>query len=593
MLLLLAFAVIAGAATGLTPCVLPVLPGLLAASSTGGRRRPLAIVTGLVVTMVLVIIGLASLLDQLGLGDAFLRNFAIVVLALFGLSLLVPALSRALERPLAAASRFGPRSSGTGVLSGLAVGGALGVVCAPCAGPILGAVISVSATRGASSSVVVLAIAFGLGLGLTLLLIASGWRKIAPRRGRAGRHMTAQRALGVVMLLTSFALYHMLDVRLTTALAGDFPSFLISPTEGLEQSGAIRAQLDKIHGPAKFDSTHATQAQERAGATVAVAIPGVKTPPLPDLGPAPAFVGTQRWFNTPGGRPLTLASLRGQVVLVDFWTYTCINCIRTFPYLKALYAKYHKDGFEIVGVHTPEFSFEHDAGNVAAAIEQNGLRYPVVQDNNYATWNAYGNQFWPADYLIDASGEVRYTHDGEGEYAQGEAAVRELLAQAGRARQLGVPAHATGVAVSSSQITPETYLGSNRAEGWLPSLPTPGVHSYSPVPKLPLNAFSYGGRWRIEGESATALASATITANIDAQHVYLVLGSAGGRGRRIRVLLDGHPISPTDSGSDVRAGTVTVRGQRLYSLVSLPTTQTHRLTLELAPGVSGYAFTFG
>jgi cytochrome c biogenesis protein CcdA/thiol-disulfide isomerase/thioredoxin len=593
MLLLLAFAVLAGAATGLTPCVLPVLPGLLAASSTGGRRRPLAIVVGLVTTMVLVIVGLASLLAGLGLGDAFLRNFAIVVLALFGLSLLVPPLSRALERPLAAASRFGPRSSGTGVLSGLAVGGALGVVCAPCAGPILGAVISVSATRGASSSVVVLAVAFGLGLGLTLLLIASGWRRIAGRLLRAGRHMIAQRALGAVMLLTAFALYHMLDVRLTTALAGDFPSFLVSPTEGLESSGAIRAQLDKIHGPAKFDSKHATPAQRSAGASVGVAIPGVTTPPLPNLGPAPAFVGTQRWFNTPGGRPLTLASLRGHVVLVDFWTYTCINCIRTFPYLKALYAKYNNDGFEIVGVHTPEFSFEHDASNVAAAISQNGLRYPVVQDNNYATWNAYGNQSWPADYLIDGNGEVRYTHFGEGDYAQGEAAVRELLAQAGRARVLGVPAHAHGLATATALATPETYLGARRAEGFLPALPIAGLHRYPGVQHLPLNAFSFAGLWREEPERATAVSSATITGNIHAQKVYLVLSSSGDRPRQIRVLLDGRPITPQQSGTDVHHGVLTVRSQRLYNLVSLSSAQTHTLTLTLSPGVSGYAFTFG
>lgn len=593
MLLLLGFALIAGAATGLTPCVLPVLPGLLAASSTGGRRRPLAIVAGLVVTMVLVIVGVASLLDGLGFGNQFLRNFAIVVLALFGLSLLVPPLSRALERPLAAASRFGPRSSGTGVLSGLAVGGALGVVCAPCAGPILGAVISVSATQGASSRVVAVAVAFGLGLGMTLLLIASGWRKLAGRLLRAGRHMTAQRALGAVMLLTSFAIYQMLDVRLTTALAGHFPSFLVSPTEGLESSGAIRAQLDRIHGPAKFDSTHATPAQRHAGATVAVAIPGVQTPPLPSLGQAPEFTGTQQWFNTPGGRPLPLAALRGQVVLVDFWTYTCINCIRTFPYLKALYAKYHKDGFEIVGVHTPEFSFEHEAGNVAAAIEQSGLRYPVVQDNNYATWNAYGNQYWPADYLIDANGVVRYTHFGEGDYAQGEAAVRELLAQAGRARTLGLPAHAQGTATANELATPETYLGAEKAHGFLPALPTAGLHRYPGLQRLPLNAFSFGGLWREESERATAVSSATLTANIHAQHVYLVLSSSEDRPRHIRLLLDGRPITPHQSGADVHNGVLTVRSQRLYSLVSLPSAQTHILTLELNPGISGYAFTFG
>jgi thiol-disulfide isomerase/thioredoxin len=405
--------------------------------------------------------------------------------------------------------------------------------------------------------------------------------------------MTAQRALGAVMLLTSFAIYQMLDVRLTTALAGDFPSFLVSPTEGLEGSGAIRAQLAKIHGPAKFDSTQATPAQRHAGAKVAVAIPGVQTPALPNLGQAPEFTGTQRWFNTPGGRALTLTSLHGQVVLVDFWTYTCINCIRTFPYLKALYAKYRKDGFEIVGVHTPEFSFEHDAGNVAAAIEQNGLRYPVVQDNNYATWNAYGNQYWPADYLIDANGVVRYTHFGEGDYTRGEAAVRELLAQAGHAQALGLPAHAEGSRTATELATPETYLGAEKAQGFLPGLPTAGLHRYRGQKRLPLNAFSFGGLWREESERASALASATITGNVHAQHVYLVLSSLGDRPRQIRVLLDGHPITPHQSGADVHNGVLTVRRQRLYSLVSLPSAQTHSLTLELNPGISGYAFTFG
>jgi len=324
-----------------------------------------------------------------------------------------------------------------------------------------------------------------------------------------------------------------------------------------------------------------------------VAIPGVKTPPLPDLGPAPAFVGTQRWFNTPGGRPLKLSSLHGKVVLVDFWTYTCINCIRTFPYLKALDAKYRSDGLRVVGVHTPEFSFEHDAGNVSAAIQQSGLRYPVVQDNNYATWNAYGNQYWPADYLIDAKGEVRYTHFGEGDYAQGEAAVRELLAEAGRARSLGVPAHAAGSPTATALATPETYLGTRHADAFLPAPPTAGLHHYTASRDLPLNAFSFGGVWREQAERATAVSSASITGSIHAQKVYLVLSSSGGRPRGLRVLLDGHPLRARESGADVHGGIVTVRGQRLYRLVSLSSAQTHTLRLELSPGVSGYAFTFG
>ncbi len=588
MLLLLAFALIAGAGTGLTPCVLPVLPALLAASSTGGRRRPLAIVIGLTGTLTLTVVGVASLIDQLGFGDQFLRDLAIAVMVLFGLSLIVPALKDALERPLARLSRFGPRSKGEGIWSGLGVGAALGVVCAPCAGPILGAIISVSATQGTSAGLVAVAVAFGLGLGFTLFLIALGGRRVLSRIQRTGRGLGLQRALGIVMLLTAFALSQQYDVRISTALASSFPSFLTSPTDGLQNSGAIKAQLNGVRGQAKYDSSRATGAQRRAGA--AVAIPGVKTPPLPDLGPAPEFTATQRWFNTPGGRPVPLRSLRGRVVLVDFWTYTCINCIRTFPYLKALDAKYRKAGLTIVGVHTPEFSFEHNAENVSAAIQQSGLRYPVVQDNNYGTFMAYGNQYWPADYLIDAQGHVRYTHFGEGDYPQGEAAVRALLAQAGG--NVGTPANARGQQVDTQAATPETYLGSSKAQGFVPSAPRAGVRRYRAVAKPPLSRFSYGGTWRVSGESGTAVADSSITATVQAQKVFLVLGSAAGP-RRVRVFLDGRPISRRDAGPDVHHGVLTVRRQRLYRLVSLPAAKRSRLRLDADPGLSAFAFTFG
>ena len=590
MLLLLAFALLAGAATGLTPCVLPVLPALLAASSTGGRRRPLAIVVGLTTTMTLTVIGVASLIDQLGLGDQFLRDLAIGVMALFGLSLIIPRLKEALERPLARLSRFGPRSKGTGVWSGLGVGAALGVVCAPCAGPILGAVISVSATQGTSARVITIAVAFGIGLGFTLFLIAIGGRRLVTRIQGNGRGLGLQRALGVVMLMTAFALSQQYDVRVTTALASSFPSFLTSPTGGLENSKAIKAQLDTVRGRAKFDSAQPTAAQRSAGSLVS--IPGVTTPPLPVLGAAPDFTDTQRWFNTPGGRPLSIASLRGRVVLVDFWTYTCINCIRTFPYLKALDAKYRSAGLTIVGVHTPEFSFEHNPDNVRAAIDQNGLRYPVVQDNNYGTFMAYGNQYWPADYLIDAEGNVRYTHFGEGDYPQGEAAVRALLAQAGAAHKLGGPANARGQEVSTLAATPETYLGSKKAQGFVPAPPRPGTHRYQAVSNPRLSHFSYGGTWQISKEAATAVSGSSITATVQAQRVFLVL-SSGDHPRRLRVLLDGKPIRRRDAGSDVHNGIVTVARQRLYRLLSRPTATQSRLTLQFDPGISGFAFTFG
>ena len=310
------------------------------------------------------------------------------------------------------------------------------------------------------------------------------------------------------------------------------------------------------------------------------------------LGAAPEFMETQDWFNTPQSRPLSLASLRGRVVLIDFWTYTCINCIRTLPYLKAWDAAYRDDGLTIVGVQTPEFAFEHDAGNVANAIRQFGLRYPVVQDNNMGTWNAYGNQYWPADYLIDASGQVRYAAFGEGDYAKTETAIRALLAEAGD--NVGGKSHPSGVIVPSQQATPETYLGTARA-GWV-TAPRPGLHDYgsSPPADLAVNEFAYSGTWNIAAQPATAVSGRRDRRGVPGQER---LSRAELR-RRTPAPGAGAARRPPDlrrrrAGSDVHRGVVTVRGQRLYTLVSLPRDESHRLSLRFAPGVSGYAFTFG
>jgi thiol-disulfide isomerase/thioredoxin len=279
-------------------------------------------------------------------------------------------------------------------------------------------------------------------------------------------------------------------------------------------------------------------------------------------------------------------------VLVDFWTYTCINCIRTLPYLKAWDASYRRDGLTIVGVETPEFAFEHDASNVSNAIAQFGLRYPVVQDNDMGTWNAYGNEYWPADYLIDSRGQVRYATFGEGDYDKTETAIRALLAEKGA--KIGGHSRPSDVVVPSQQATPETYLGTERAQGWLDA-PRTGTHDYgvAPTGNLSLNEFALSGTWKIGGQPATAVAAAGIDVEFQAKNVYLVLSSAAGTARPVQVLLDGRPISAADAGADVHAGAVTVRGQRLYTLLSLRHDERHRLGLRFAPGVTGYAFTFG
>ncbi len=280
------------------------------------------------------------------------------------------------------------------------------------------------------------------------------------------------------------------------------------------------------------------------------------------------------------------------MVLVDFWTYTCINCIRTLPFLKGLYANYHRYGLEIVGVETPEFTFEQDAGNVQQAIQSDGLRYPIVQDNRFGTWNAYQNQYWPAEYLIDARGEVRHTQFGEGDYKQSEAAVRELLYEAG-ARRLPPPMTAHAIIPAAQLATPETYLDPGRAQGFVTPL-APGVHSYPGASSIGLNQFALKGTWKLTSELATPVSpGASIEAGFQAADVYLVMTSAGNTPRKVRVLLDGRPIPAASAGADVSNGTVTVQGQRLYALVHLPQADQHALTLQLPPGVSAYDFTFG
>jgi thiol-disulfide isomerase/thioredoxin len=483
------------------------------------------------------------------------------------------------------------------------VGAALGFVCAPCAGPILAAVISVSAQGNTSVRSVAVAIAYALGLSAVLMLWALGGRKLVEVVRRRARGWLIQPALGVILLATGIAIATNLDVSFENTLANataganhsSLLAFLVDPTHGLENSSAVQNRLRSLRPESRFAlRQQAAEASTKPAPTAGggVAIPGVQTPSLPDLGTAPEFVGTQRWFNTPRDRPLTLAGLRGHVVIVDFWTYTCINCIRTLPFLKGLYATYHPYGLEIVGIEAPEFTFEKEAGNVAQAISSDGIRYPVVQDNNLSTWSAYQNEYWPADYFIDARGEVRHTQFGEGDYKQDEAAVRALLYQAG-VHQLPPPMTASAIIPSANLGTPETYLDDQRSQGFAQPL-TKGARLYGGVSQAALNEFALKGIWNVTDESATPLqAVGEIQAGFQAQHVYLVLTSAGNRPRKVVVLLDGRPISTADAGADVHGGYVTVTGQRLYSLVSLPGDQFHDLTVEVPPGVSAYDFTFG
>lgn len=552
MLLLLGIGFLAGVVTAISPCVLPVLPIILAGSATSaGHRRPYAIVAGLVVSFTAFTLAAAWLLDRLGLPKDLLRNIALVLLFAIAASLLVPRLAFVLERPF---RRFS-RARVTDTRGGFVLGVSLGLVFVPCAGPVLTVITVQAASMHVGLRTVLLTFSYSLGAAVPLLAYAIGGRRIGDRL-RA--HAQAVRlASGVLIAAGAIAIVFNSATKLQVAL-GDYTGFLQSK---VEKTAAAQRRLRDVSGVGGG----------RLGAAAA------SPSPLGDYGPAPDFRGISHWLNTPGERPLDMQQLRGKVVLVDFWTYSCINCIRTFPHLRAWDRTYRSKGLVIVGVHTPEFAFEHVLGNVRDAVRRFSLRYPVALDNDFATWNAYANQYWPADYLIDRRGHVRHAHFGEGDYAQTEGLIRRLLAERPGTR---LPAAVPKADQTPHElVTPESYLGYQRLDRYA-GLPVqedkPARYAFPRV--LALNELAYSGGWTVRPQRIVAGSAARLRLHFQAQRVYLVLAGQG----RVEKLVDGRP-----------AGSIAVDGDRLYTILSLPEPAEAVLELRFSPGLSAYAFTFG
>ncbi len=549
MLLAIGFA--AGVITAVSPCVLPVLPVILAGGATGGGRRPFAIIAGLVASFTLFTLTAAALLSALGLPEDLLRNIAIALLFVVAATLFWPRLGVWLERPLA----FMTRRRGGDLGGGFVLGVSLGLVFVPCAGPVLATITVLSAQHRFSFDSVLLTLAYALGAAGPMLLIALGGQRVAKRLRAGGDNL--RRAMGVVVALAAVAIVFNVDQKVQTALGG-YSSTL---QKHIEDTSVAKKKLHALRG-----GGNAFAAPVKSAASG-----------LPVLGRAPAFTGISHWLNTPSDRPLSLASLRGKVVLVDFWTYSCINCIRTLPHLRAWYAAYHGDGLEIVGVHTPEFAFEHVLSNVRGAAHRLEVTWPVALDNDYKTWTAYSNEYWPAEYLIDKTGRVRHYHFGEGEYGVTEKAIRSLLAEAGAS----VPRSTAAVADSTPTelTTPESYLGYLRLARYAGSpVRHNRVADYAFPARLTQNSLSYGGRWRIGPERALAVADARLRLHFVAREVYVVLGGKG----RVGIFVDGR-----------QAGSVRVDSDRLYTVFSSVTAHDGLLELRFSPGVNAYAFTFG
>jgi cytochrome c biogenesis protein CcdA/thiol-disulfide isomerase/thioredoxin len=416
-------AFLAGILTILSPCVLPVVPLVLGAGSTGRLSRLAGVLVGFGTTFVLTTVLLASVLGASGISTSAIRLAAVLLLGVFGLTLVVPQLQEAVERTVARrmpAPTGLSRPSGDGLAGGLVLGAATGLVWAPCVGPIMATAVAAAVATGPSAASLVPAIAYVVGAAIPLAVIALLGRGAVSRFGSAAARSRAMRAFGVATVATALIIAIGLDVPIQSAVDAALPTGWSQALLAIEDTGGDEPVTTPSSRPIPGSLTDAS-----LPAPISATLP--PSVALQDLGPAHGLEGITDWINS---APLTIASLRGKVVLVHFWTFACINCIHVQPYVKAWNDRYASSGLVVLGVHTPELSFERDIANVRDAVAKDDVRFPVAFDPLFKTWNAYGNRYWPAFYFIDRSGEIRYVAAGEGGYDTSEQVIRELLAGA-------------------------------------------------------------------------------------------------------------------------------------------------------------------
>lgn len=559
-MLLLILSYLGGVLTILSPCILPVIPFVFARSGRSFWKSSFPLLVGIAVTFVAV-----ATIASIGGGwavqaNAYGRYVALAVLALFGVTLLVPSIAERLTRPLVrVGSNLSNASVGrANIWQSFGLGAATGLLWAPCAGPILGLVLTGAALGGGRIWTAVLLLAYALGAATSLgLAIFAGQRMLNAMKRSLGVEEVIRRVLGVLILVGVVVIAGGFDRGLLTRLSG-------SSTNSLE-AGLIS------HVRPGMMNTHVDSSGKVA---------------LDNEGQMPAVPAPNTWVNSP---PLTRASLRGHVVLVDFWTYSCINCLRSLPYVKNWADQYRHAGLIVIGVHTPEFAFEKIRANVKKAVKDLGVDYPVALDNDYTVWNAFKNEYWPAHYLIDGSGTIRYHHFGEGNYDETESAIRTLLAAQGKTLPPALNVSGAGIekAADNADVqTPETYLGDARRRNFIQRNTA-----------LKLNDWTLRGTWDADPEKVT-LKSATgdLVLRFHARDAHIVLGpTVSGSKATFQVLLDGKAPG-ANAGVDVdAAGNGAITGQRLYGVISQHGKIIDRtLTIHFTtPGVHGYSLTFG
>jgi cytochrome c biogenesis protein CcdA/thiol-disulfide isomerase/thioredoxin len=574
MFILIIFAFLGGIVTILSPCILAVLPVILS-GATGGKSKPLGIVSGFVLSFTFFTLFLTSLVNIVGISPNVLRILAIIVLIVFGISMLVPNLRAWTEKMFSKVASLAPASNkGSGFASGLIVGLSLGLLWTPCVGPILASVISLALTGTISGGALLITLAYALGTALPMLAIMAGGRNLILKVTWLKKNSDKiQQAFGVLMIIVALLIVFNLDKRLQVAVTEKLPDYSKTLTS-LERNDSVINALDTL---TKKDN----DMKDKEG----------------DYKMAPEIIPGGEWFNS---EPLSLEELKGKVVMLDFITYSCINCIRTIPYLNAWYEEYSDEGLVIIGIHTPEFEFEKNPDNVAKALKDLGIEFPVVQDNNYETWRAYDNHYWPRKYLIDHERRVVYDHIGEGGYEETEEKIQELLKASKEAMGMELEEMDDSTRAESINAetidarSPETYFGSSRNK-----LLANGKQRISgefdfDLPKIMvMNKLYLSGKWNINDEYARPMEKgAKIVYRYNAQKVFLVAGSDSAS--KLRVYQDGELISES-KGSDVNEnGEINIEEQKLYRIIENDKRGVHLLELEAEDdNLQVFTFTFG
>ncbi|HEY2523393.1 MAG TPA: cytochrome c biogenesis protein DipZ [Streptosporangiaceae bacterium] len=526
-------------------------PAAAAASGRDGRR-PYLVVAGLALSFSAFTLLGTLILSALPLPKDIIRWTGLVVLVLVGVAMMFPRVQDLLERPFA---RIPQRRVGAGH-GGFVLGLALGAVYVPCAGPVLAAITVAGATGRIGAATVALTIAFAIGTAFPLLIFALAGRGVAERvRAFRTRQRGVRIAAGAVLVGLAIAL----TFNVTDALQRAIPDYTSSLNNDLNKTG------------------HASKALNEGPSTSLTSCASSPSTQLENCGAAPALAGIQQWFNTPGDKPLNLGSLKGKVVLVDFWAYSCINCQRAIKHVEAWYSAYGRDGFVVIGVHTPEYAFEHVPSNVHAGIQRLGITYPVALDNNYKTWDNYSNDSWPADYLIDSTGHIRHVGVGEGDYPGTESLIRRLLTAAHPSAKLPAATQVPDQTPGSADQTPESYLGSQRADNY-GGESGGGTKPFHFPAHLGDSQWALSGTWTVGGENLTSGQNAAIKLNFNAADVYLDVGGTG----TITATVNGKTTSYRVSGAP-----------DIYTVVHQSKQQSGTLTVTLSPGLNAYSFTFG